>query len=577
MNARRSRAARAAAVVVAGGALAATALAGGGNLHLTPVRHSRPATAGESTPTELSPQLLETVVAQGDMKVENPATIVANDDVAIEAPDPAVKITHYGFDGDGPPLPKPGDVQTKTHKVEATKTEPDQNTYLVMPGLQGPDAKYDYGSHFLFQGHEGGVNDAGYVTRVNLDADLDHRVTLLASKDQDGKQLPVLDGSTWDPFTKTLLVTAEEGPTTGGVWSLTPDYPSKVVDLAGTFGRASYEAVHPDPDGNVRVVEDSGGSNGSTAAKLSHARQPNSFVYRLVPKDPSDLTEGGKLQVLQVLSNRKKGEPIVFHAGKADDDILSSDRLDLHTYGLRFATKWVTIHDTAVDGTKAFDANALAKKAGGTPFKRPENGIFRPGGGLRQFYFDETGDTNLLSEAEAGTEYGSDGAVYSLTQSSPSADTGTLRLLYRGDPEHNAFDNVTFLTRDQLVAVEDAGATVHKQRNGLDQGYVLNVRDDYGRGPAYGTAGGPAPVRIIAEGRDPLATSDALLRADAANNGFQNEDDNELTGIFVSNGDPSLKGLHGADVPTPFRHGWRMFYTTQHGLNQTFEVLPRGD
>ena len=578
MNARRSRAMRAAAVVgvLASGALAATATANGGGPHLTGVRAARPATAGESSLTELSPELLQTVVAQGDVKVENPATIMGNDVLGLEAPDPAVTIPYYGFDGDGTPLPKPGDVQTKTHNVEATKTEPDQNTYLVMSGLKGPDAKYDYGSHFLFQGHEGGVNDAGYVTRINLDADLDHRVTLLASKDQDGKQLPVLDGSTWDPFAKTLLVTAEEGPKVGGIWSVTPDYPSKVVDLVGTFGRASYEGIHPDSAGNIWIVEDSGGATRSAAARLTHAKQPNSFVYRLVPTDRTDLTKGGKLEVLQVFSRLQQGQPIVFHDGKVDQDILSPDRKDLHVYGESFSTQWVAIHDTAVDGTRAFDANALAKKAGGTPFKRPENGDFRPGVGFRQFYFDETGDTNLLSEAEAGADYGSDGSVYSLNQSSPTADTGTLRLVYRGDPQHNGFDNVTFLSKDQLVAVEDAGSTVHTQRNGLDQGYVLNLRDDYGHSPAYGATGGPVPLRMIAEGRDPLATTDALLIADSATNGFQNEDDNELTGIHVSNGDASVKGLLGGPVPTPFRQGWRMFYTAQHGLNQTFEILPKG-
>ena len=248
-----------------------------------------------------------------------------------------------------------------------------------------------------------------------------------------------------------------------------------------------------------------------------------------MPTDRTDLTKGGKLEVLQVFSRLQQGQPIVFHDGKVDQDILSPDRKDLHVYGESFSTQWVTIHDTAVDGTRAFDANALAKKAGGTPFKRPENGDFRPGVGFRQFYFDETGDTNLLSEAEAGADYGSDGSVYSLTQSAPTADTGTLRLLYRGDPQHNGFDNVTFLSKDQLVAVEDAGSTVHTQRNGLDQGYVLNLRDDYGHSPAYGATGGPAPLRMIAEGRDPLATTDALLIADSATNGFQNEDDNELT------------------------------------------------
>ena len=38
---------------------------------------------------------------------------------------------------------------------DGSRTEPDENTYLILdynPG--GPTPGYDYGRHFLFQGHE---------------------------------------------------------------------------------------------------------------------------------------------------------------------------------------------------------------------------------------------------------------------------------------------------------------------------------------------------------------------------------------------------------------------------------------
>jgi len=108
--------------------------------------------------------------------------------------------------------------------------------------------------------------------------------------------------------------------------------------------------------GNLWILEDVGGSKGSVNNK---ARQPNSFLYRFVPVDPTDLTRG-KLQALQVIS-LISGQPIVFHPGQADQDILSADVADLHTYGKVFPTKWITLHDTAVDGTTPFDANALAR------------------------------------------------------------------------------------------------------------------------------------------------------------------------------------------------------------------------
>ena len=47
-------------------------------------------------------------------------------------------------------VPRPPSSNT-----EAQKTEPDKNTYLVFTkSLPGADPNYDYGTHFLFQGHE---------------------------------------------------------------------------------------------------------------------------------------------------------------------------------------------------------------------------------------------------------------------------------------------------------------------------------------------------------------------------------------------------------------------------------------
>ena len=55
--------------------------------------------------------------------------------------------------------------------------------------------------------------------------------------------------------------------------------------------------------------------------------------------------------------------------------------------------------------------------------------------------------------------------------------------------------------------------------------------------------------------------------------GFINDGDNELTGIHVSDGDPDVNGILGAKVPRPFKDGWRVFYTQQHGDNVTYEIV----
>jgi hypothetical protein len=55
--------------------------------------------------------------------------------------------------------------------------------------------------------------------------------------------------------------------------------------------------------------------------------------------------------------------------------------------------------------------------------------------------------------------------------------------------------------------------------------------------------------------------------------GFTNDGDNEITGIHMSNGDASTRGILGAQRPRPFDDGWRLFWTQQHGDNVTWEII----
>ena len=519
--------------------LAATTFANGPAL--TDAGAPNTKTAGISLPDKLSPQWREVTVAQGSNALENPSALTS----------------WYGYFNDGPMLPAPGAVQAPGKNVEATKSEPDKNTYLDIAGQHGADPAYDYGTHFLYQGHELDTANGDYITRINLDADAAHRVTKLAETETDGDHVPEIDGSTWDPFAQRLLFTTEGGDE-GGLVEATLDYPSKVSKLWGVFGQGGFEAVQNDDRGNVYIVEDSGGPAGKVN---THAKQPNSFLFRLLPTDPKHLDKGGKLQALQVESLEHPGA-IVFHDGQADADILSADSKDLHTYGHVFNTMWVTVHDTSKDGTAAFDANAAAKKAGATPFKRPENGQFEPGTGFHKFLFAETGDTTLTTEA--GSQYGGFGAVQELSQN-PKSDKGKLRLFYQSDKNHSSFDNVTFFDKKHVIFVQDQGDGLHSSLNALDSAFMFDVNQDY--------SGGAQPLKVIAEGRDPSATIDSAISG-ISGNGFQNEGDNELTGIHESNGDPTADGLLGAAIPKGLSHGWRLFYTHQHGDNVTSEIIP---
>jgi len=518
-------------------------LIGSGPFGIHPVVAANPKSVGTSSPNVLPPELVETPVAQGSNLLENPATITLASGT--------LGISRYGYNDDGPLVPAPGDLPSATHKVEATKSEPDKNTYLELFGQTGADPTYDYGTHFLYQGHELGAG-ASVITRINLDADGAHRITVLASTDKMGAPIHTIDGSTWDPFAQRLVFTTEAA--TGPEYQATLGFPSVVEDISGSIGQGGYEGVQNDSAGNLWIVED---VSGASPAAAPHAKVPNSFVYRFVKKRSDDLTRG-KLQVLQVIS-LQNGQPITFHG--ADTDTLSQDVADLHTYGKVFDTKWVTIHDTDVDGSTPYPANGLAKSKGGTPFKRPENGQFRPGTNFKEFYFDETGDTS--SSTEAGSGFGGFGGVFKLAQSSPTANSGKLSLLYLGDVAHTGFDNCAFLSKNQIVFVEDAGDGLHTSRNALDSAYVLDVTVDYSDPTKQ-------PVRMLAEGRDASATIDSGF---SGMTGFQNDGDNEITGFHVSNGDPSTGGILGALNPKQFKGGWRVFYTQQHGDNFTWEIL----
>jgi Bacterial protein of unknown function (DUF839) len=522
------------AVLVIGTVLVVTAGASpSATPSLTSVPSANTKSAGYAPASVLSPELRQVVVAQGSTKLENPSALTS----------------YYGYDNDVLNIAgEPQMLPTPSSPTEATKTEPDKNTYLVFKkGLSGADPSYDYGTHFLFQGHEGGAGGAGYITRINLDADAAHRVTLLATTDANGKPISTIDGSTWDPWAQRLILTAENSA--APTYAATPDYPSAVIDVSGVLGRGGYEGIQDDSAGNLWIAEDVGGST----KPGTKARKPNSYLYRYVPASPGDLAHG-KLQALQVMN--EAGEPIT---AASQEGVNSPDQLALHTYGSSFETRWVTIHTTAKDGSEPFQALPLAKAANATPFKRPENGIFQPGSHFTEFFFDETGDTN--AESVENAKAGGWGSIFELSQSSPSADTGTLRLFYSGDKAHAGFDNVTFLSRNAITFVEDAGDTLHTQRNALDSGWIWQVDADYSQPQNQ-------PVRWLAEGRDPSAT------IDADNGGFgKNDGDNEITGAIVSDGDPSPQGILGAHVPELGTPQWRWFYTQQHGDNVTYEVL----
>jgi hypothetical protein len=547
---------------IALGAAAATALLVGAAVAVAQLVNGVP----NAQPRSGSPL---TVMANG-FKLQR----VVNGNDALE--NPAGIFSRYGYLDDSA-------IQTDR---QPTKTEPDENTYLVTsrnPG--GPTAGYDYGHRFLIQGHEvftpsGATYNRAYFTRINLDVkDPAHRITLLnpLASDATDSGTRSIDGSTYDPFTGQLLFTAEAG-NLGGVfaqslkWSGTTAPAVKNYD--GSMGKAGYEGIHNDKLGNVMLVEDTGGTTVTDNGAATVIKQPNSFVFRFKPKSAGDLTQG-KLQALQVSVD---GTPIVFHDAKtagataARDDALGDAIKALHS-GQSLDAKWVTIHDTDVDGTAAFDANALAKAKQGTPLKRPENGQFVPGTGFKSFVFDETGDTNKTAGDYPGAaERGAWGALLRIDLPKAGADTGTIKAIAVGDQAHASFDNVTFLDKDTLLVAEDRGETLHQQANALDSLWAFDITKPLDKINADAK-------RLEAQGRDPEATGDIAIKEPAPPTALtHNDGDNEVTGIHVSDGSTSPDGLIGSDLPKNAGawSPWRIFVTGQHGANITYEILATG-
>jgi secreted PhoX family phosphatase len=219
-------------------------------------------------------------------------------------------------------------------------------------------------------------------------------------------------------------------------------------------------------------------------------------------------------------------------------------------WGAPWPVQWVTIHDTEVDGTGPFDANALAKAAGATPFKRPENGQFQPGSHFQTFLFVITGDT----DNRAGTDpvlaaRGAWAGIFRVDLDR-SRETGHISLVVLGDADHALFDNLTFADdKDTILVTEDRGDTLHDQLNKLDSIWAYKLKEN---DPTRSIV-----ARFVALGQDPLAT----------------DEDNEPTGLHMSEGDSTIQGLIGTNV---FKKGRaRLFFTQQHGENNLFEVFPR--
>src|SRR5262249_47527732 len=222
-----------------------------------------------------------------------------------------------------------------------------------------------------------------------------------------------------------------------------------------------------------------------------------------------------------------------------------------------YAIKWVRIATPPKDNAVSLgSATSLAKAAGATPFKRPENMAWLPNSKFRTFFFTPTGDTDApTSQVPELAARGSWGSIFRVDLRTGDdddhhvkRDDGRISLFFRGDQVHTSFDNINLANEHQMLVGEDRGDTLHDQLNTLDSVWAFDVRSK-----------NPKPLRFIALGRDASASGPG-------------QEDNEPTGVHVSNGSTKKSELLGTD--DALEEKARGFFTQQHGDNVVYEFVP---
>ena len=518
---------------------------------LTPVTSANTKSAGITSPNVLSVELIETAVAQGSIPLENPTATIG----------------YYGYLSNGSLVPGPNSVQSAGPQRRGVQ---DRARQEHVPGPR-PPARPGRRLRLRPPLPVPGPRDRRRATSPASTSMPTARTGSRSSQstDVDGNPLPVVRRLDVGPVRRRPAVhrRARHRPAASG--QPRSASPRRSSTSSGALGRGGYEGIQNDSAGNLWIVEDVGGVGRQPADPASRSSRTASCIASC-PIDPSDLTPAASSRRCRS-TRAATATRSSFHAGRPRRRHPVAGPQDLHTYGnvLRRRT-WVTIHDTATDGTAPFDANALAKAAAATPFKRPENGVFRPGTDFRSSSSPRPATPTSLPRP-APLRWLRRGVPAHARQ--PGVEHRPLSLLYLGDVAHTGLDNIALLD-----------ARPRRGRRGRRRRRCTGSATRSTRGtcstPTETTAAGSAgPV----PGRGPRPVGDDRL-GPVGRAGFQNEGDNEITGIHVSDGDP-IRGRHpGLERPevVPVRRydrhsqdedlGWRVFWTQQHRRQRDLQV-----
>ena len=173
----------------------------------------------------------------------------------------------------------------------------------------------------------------------------------------------------------------------------------------------------------------------------------------------------------------------------------------------------------------------------------PRTACSVPARSFREFFFTETGDTNALTEAGARATAAS-AALFKLSQQPPFGQPGHAEAVLPGRRRaHRLRQHRVLVTKDRLVVGRGRGRhaahAAQRARLGLALRRTARLLES---GQPADPDPRPGPRR-----RRPPST-----RRCSARHGFQNDGDNEITGIHVSDGDPAWSASSARRSRTPF-------------------------
>ena len=204
----------------------------------------------------------------------------------------------------------------------------------------------------------------------------------------------------------------------------------------------------------------------------------------------------------------------------------------------QFQTRWVTVHDDTTDGMATFDANAIARRVGPSPFKRPRtacSGLARTSAEVRVHR-----DRRHQRVVGGGRRWVT--TERSTSSASPARRVArhALSMVYR-ETRCTRFDNVSFSSFNGAGGRTPVTRSTRSEMRSTRCGRSATDVNYGARRPA------PKAGAVRRPGRIGHTIDSGFSRMD----GYQNEGDNEVTGIHVSDGDASTPACS-----VPRSHPW---------------------